>query len=130
MTEERGKEEEKRSKKTKMAREREEEIDMDDDTSENEKKDEDEKLFERLNKRLETLAAAHKKSFNEVFTLFGKVSGNIVELERFLRGEEVPVFTELEDITLKQNKPSTKMFKQVKEDKGDDAIQNRIRFMA
>ncbi len=89
---------------------------------------ENERLYEDLDRRLNALAQKYAVPMDRLLQDFAQASGSIEELERRLKGESVPIWTEIEDLALSQPEDSP-MMKYLISKKGEQAVAARKRFL-
>ena len=65
---------------------------------------------------------------DQILKLLHQVSGNVGTLECYMKGEKVDMWTELEDIALKEGKESA-MYKYVLGYKGEVVVKNRKKYL-
>lgn len=84
--------------------------------------------YEKVDAKLEELAKKYKTEKEKLLKTLEQVSGNVVELERHLRGEPVSLWTEFEDIALSHPENSD-MMKYLVEKKGEKAVAARKKYL-
>ena len=92
---------------------------------------EGEKLHEdyrKLHEDLKVIENKYKKSADEIAEIFVKVSGDIQNLERYFQGENVLLWTYLEDLALTKSEDSME-YKCLLESKGKVEIEKRKNFL-
>ena len=77
---------------------------------------------------LKDLSTNYKISEKELNEVLKQVSGSLEDLEKLLKGEQVKVWTELEDIALSQPQ-DTIMYQCLVKNKGEEAIEKRRKYL-
>jgi len=89
---------------------------------------EESKSFLEMNKKLEELSEKYTTDFSELIKLLAQVSGDYNDLEKYLQGEQIPLWTEFEDTVL-QHPENVSMYKQLEIIKGKDLIKKRKEYL-
>ena len=84
--------------------------------------------YKKLHEEFQEIEQKYNRSSAEIADIFVKVSGDIVNLKRYLEGEDVPIWSYLEDLAL--TKPEDSMeYRCLLESKGKDEIDKRKKFL-
>lgn len=87
-----------------------------------------EPVFEKLDSKLEEFMKKYNKSMEELLALLGQMSGSVAELERYLKGENVSLWKEIEDMAL-QHPEDAAMQKHLAETKSELEIAKRKKYL-
>lgn len=81
-----------------------------------------------LNDRIESLSEKYKVQYETLCSILGQVSGNFHDLEGYLKGEKVIMWTDFEDLALKNPKNIT-MTKYLLSNKSQSERIRRMRYL-
>jgi hypothetical protein len=90
--------------------------------------DKEETKYEEVDAKLDELQLVYGESHENMIALLEKVSGNIFELEKYLKGKSPVMWNALEDMALKQP-PSNEMHKFLIKNKGRAAVNKRKQYL-
>eukprot|EP00826_Nyctotherus_ovalis_P043419 TRINITY_DN4571_c0_g1_i1.p1 TRINITY_DN4571_c0_g1~~TRINITY_DN4571_c0_g1_i1.p1 ORF type:complete len:271 (-),score=48.06 TRINITY_DN4571_c0_g1_i1:125-937(-) len=85
-------------------------------------------LFRKIETQLKDLSNKYNKPVERLIETLDKVSGNFHELEKHLKGENVILWEEIEDVALNRQQ-SQEMQNRLIESKGIEAINKRMKFL-
>lgn len=88
----------------------------------------DDGVLKNLQAELQKIGEKFKKTPHEVAEVFVQVSGDLDQVEAFFKGENVVLWTYLEDLALTKS-PSTGEYQFLKKQKGEKQIEKRKQFL-
>jgi len=83
---------------------------------------------EKLHKKFLELSKKYDKTIDELVIKIGQVSGDFLDLEKYLRGEAVDLWNELEDIVLKHPE-NQDMYTYLMSTKGSKSLEKRKKYL-
>jgi hypothetical protein len=88
----------------------------------------EESKYEEVDAKLDELQSIYGESIDNMISILEKVSGNLYDLEKYLKGKSPIMWNSLEDMALKQP-PSNEMHKYLIKNKGRVAVNKRKQYL-
>eukprot|EP01022_Parablepharisma_sp_SALTPOND_P017857 TRINITY_DN28_c1_g1_i1.p1 TRINITY_DN28_c1_g1~~TRINITY_DN28_c1_g1_i1.p1 ORF type:complete len:752 (+),score=71.00 TRINITY_DN28_c1_g1_i1:8417-10672(+) len=85
-------------------------------------------MYYDIEERIEDIAKKYGAESGDLCKLLAQLSGDFAELEKYLQGEQVPLWTEFEDTVL-QHPENISMYKQLEIIKGKEAMKKRREYL-